>query len=73
MSFIDVIAKKRDGQALSQQDIEEFIRGVSDTTIPDYQVSALLMAIVLRGMTDQAEVYYAFLDRIRALKESGVL
>ena len=53
MSFIDVIAKKRDGQALSQQDIEEFIRGVSDTTIPDYQVSALLMAIVLRGMSDQ--------------------
>jgi len=53
MSFIDVIAKKRDGQALSQQEIEEFIQGVSDATIPDYQISALLMAIVLRGMSDQ--------------------
>ncbi len=53
MGFIDVIAKKRDGQALSQEEIEEFIRGVSDATIPDYQVSALLMAIVLRGMSDQ--------------------
>jgi len=53
MSFIDVIAKKRDGQALSEKEIEEFIRGVGDATIPDYQVSALLMAIVLRGMTDQ--------------------
>jgi len=53
MGFIDVIAKKRDGQALAQDEIEEFIRGVSDATIPDYQVSALLMAIVLRGMSDQ--------------------
>ena len=53
MGFIDVIAKKRDGHALAQEEIEEFIRGVSDATIPDYQVSALLMAIVLRGMSDQ--------------------
>jgi pyrimidine-nucleoside phosphorylase len=53
MSFIDVIAKKRDGQTLSEKEIEEFIRGVGDATIPDYQVSALLMAIVLRGMSDQ--------------------
>jgi pyrimidine-nucleoside phosphorylase len=53
MGFIDVIAKKRDGQALAQEEIEAFIRGVSDATIPDYQVSALLMAIVLRGMSDQ--------------------
>jgi pyrimidine-nucleoside phosphorylase len=57
MSFIDVVAKKRDGQALSQQDIEAFIEGVSTATIPDYQISALLMAIVLRGMSDQETVW----------------
>ena len=41
------------GRRFRSEDIEEFIRGVSDATIPDYQVSALLMAIVLRGMSDQ--------------------
>jgi pyrimidine-nucleoside phosphorylase len=53
MSFIDVIAKKRDGGALSRGDIDEFVRGVSSGHIPDYQASALLMAIVLRGMSDE--------------------
>jgi pyrimidine-nucleoside phosphorylase len=53
MSFVDVIAKKRDGCALSREDIDEFVRGVSAGDIPDYQASALLMAIVLRGMSDQ--------------------
>jgi pyrimidine-nucleoside phosphorylase len=53
MSFIDVIAKKRDGQALSREDINAFIQGVSAAALPDYQVSALLMAIVLRGMSEQ--------------------
>ena len=53
MSFIDVIAKKRDGRALSRGDIDEFVRGVSSGQIPDYQASALLMAIVLRGMSDE--------------------
>jgi pyrimidine-nucleoside phosphorylase len=53
MRFVDAIARKRDGQALSREDIDAFVRGVTDGTIPDYQASALLMAIVLRGMTDQ--------------------
>jgi pyrimidine-nucleoside phosphorylase len=53
MRFVDAIAKKRDGLALSQDDIEVFVRGVTDGTIPDYQASALLMAIVLKGMTDE--------------------
>ena len=53
MSFIDVIAKKRDGGALSRGDIDEFVRGVSSGHLPDYQASALLMAIVLRGMSDE--------------------
>ncbi|HEY6362078.1 MAG TPA: thymidine phosphorylase [Vicinamibacterales bacterium] len=53
MSFVDVIAKKRDGYALSRDDISQFVAGVTTGTVPDYQASALLMAIVLRGMTDQ--------------------
>ena len=53
MRFVDVIARKRDGQALTRDEIEFFVRGAADGSLPDYQSSALLMAIVLRGMTDQ--------------------
>ena len=53
MRFVDVIARKRDGEALSRADIDLFVRGVTEGGVPDYQTSALLMAIVLRGMTDE--------------------
>ena len=53
MRFADVIAHKRDGQALTRDEIDLFVRGVVDGSVPDYQASALLMAIVLRGMDDQ--------------------
>jgi pyrimidine-nucleoside phosphorylase len=53
MRFVDAIARKRDGEALSRDAIDAFVVGVTDGSIPDYQASALLMAIVLRGMTDQ--------------------
>ena len=53
MRFVDAIARKRDGDALSRVEIDAFVAGVTDGSIPDYQASALLMAIVLRGMTDQ--------------------
>lgn len=46
-----VIRKKRDGQDLSEQEIDFFVSGYHKGTIPDYQMSALLMAIVLKGMT----------------------
>jgi pyrimidine-nucleoside phosphorylase len=59
MSFIDVIAKKRDGWPLLREDIDAFVRGVSAEEIPDYQASALLMAIVLRGMSDQETAWLA--------------
>jgi pyrimidine-nucleoside phosphorylase len=52
MQFVDVIVRKRDGHALSRAAIDGFVAGVVGGTIPDYQASALLMAIVLRGMTD---------------------
>ena len=51
MRVVDVIAKKRDGGSLSRDEIELFVNGVTRGTLPDYQASALLMAIVLRGMT----------------------
>ena len=50
MRFVDVIARKRDGQSLTRGEIDLFIRGVAEGSIPDYQASALLMAVVLRGM-----------------------
>jgi pyrimidine-nucleoside phosphorylase len=53
MRFVDAIARKRDGDALSRAEIDAFVAGVTGGSIPDYQASALLMAIVLRGMTDQ--------------------
>src|SRR6266446_7317416 len=51
MRAVDIIRKKRDGQGLAQAEIEAFIAGATSGSWPDYQVSALLMAIVLRGMT----------------------
>jgi pyrimidine-nucleoside phosphorylase len=53
MRVVDVIAKKRDGHPLSHDEIAHFVSGVTAGSIPDYQASALLMAIVLRGMTAQ--------------------
>jgi pyrimidine-nucleoside phosphorylase len=53
MRFVDAIARKRDGQSLSRVEIDAFVTGVTDGSIPDYQASALLMAIVLRGMSDE--------------------
>lgn len=50
MRAVDVIRAKRDGEALSRQAIDAFVTGVTDGSWPDYQTSALLMAIVLRGM-----------------------
>jgi len=51
MRAVDIIRQKRDGGALGRAEIDFIVRGVTDGTIPDYQASALLMAIVLRGMT----------------------
>ena len=48
---IDVIRKKRDGIELSSADIEGLVSAYTAGEIPDYQVSAWLMAVVLRGMT----------------------
>ena len=51
MRMYDIIKKKRDGGELSQEEINFFISGVTDGSIPDYQISALCMAIYFKGMT----------------------
>jgi pyrimidine-nucleoside phosphorylase len=51
MRAVDIIRAKRDGEALSREAIDSFVRGVTDGTWDDYQASALLMAIVLKGMS----------------------
>jgi pyrimidine-nucleoside phosphorylase len=48
---VDIIAKKRDGGVLAPEEIAFFVDGVTRGVLPDYQASALLMAIVLRGMS----------------------
>jgi thymidine phosphorylase len=48
---IDVIRKKRDGIELAQAEIEGLVNAYTNGEIPDYQVSAWLMAVVLKGMT----------------------
>ena len=48
--MVDIITKKRDGKELSEAEIRFFVKGVTEETIPDYQISAFLMAIVFKGM-----------------------
>ncbi len=66
MTMVDIILKKRGGKELSDEEIGFFITGYTEGSIPDYQVSALLMAICLRGMTDQETVALT-----KAMAESG--
>lgn len=53
MNIIDIINKKRLKSELSREEIEFFINGYLDGKVKDYQMSSLLMAIVLNGMTDR--------------------
>lgn len=53
MHFVDIIEKKKRKEELTDEEIEFWISGYVDGIIPDYQVSALLMAIVLNGMSDR--------------------
>ncbi|WP_430785446.1 pyrimidine-nucleoside phosphorylase [Virgibacillus flavescens] len=53
MRMYDLIEKKRDGKSLTQDEISYFIDGYTNGKIPDYQVSALLMAIYFQDMNDE--------------------
>jgi pyrimidine-nucleoside phosphorylase len=53
MRTVDIIAKKRDGHDLTRDEIGFIIRGYTSGEVADYQMSALLMAIYLRGMTTE--------------------
>ncbi|MES2694904.1 MAG: thymidine phosphorylase [Verrucomicrobiota bacterium] len=63
-----VIASKRDGQALTADELASFVRGATDGSWADYQLSAMLMAIFLRGM--DAEETAALTD---AMMRSGIV
>ncbi|MDW8306705.1 MAG: thymidine phosphorylase [Leptospiraceae bacterium] len=68
----DIIRKKREGQSLSSEEIHFWIRGVVDGSIPDYQSSALLMAIFFRGMQvpERRELTLAMRDSGKPLQLS---
>jgi pyrimidine-nucleoside phosphorylase len=51
MRAVDVIIKKRNKQALTKDEIEFFVRGITNGEIPDYQIAAWAMAVLLNGMT----------------------
>ncbi|HAN21700.1 MAG: thymidine phosphorylase [Clostridiales bacterium GWF2_36_10] len=58
MRMYDIIQKKQEGNSLNEDELNFFITGVTDGSIPDYQISALLMAIFFRGMTDEETVMF---------------
>lgn len=57
MNILDIIAKKRDKQDLNKQEIEYFIDCVTSSSIPDYQVSSMLMAIYINGLNTKETAY----------------
>jgi pyrimidine-nucleoside phosphorylase len=66
MRAVDVIARKRDGMALTAEEIDYFVQGFTQGRIPDYQVAAWLMAVLLRGMNRQETI-----DLTMAMVRSG--
>ncbi|MCT2534480.1 pyrimidine-nucleoside phosphorylase [Aquibacillus koreensis] len=66
MRMVDVISKKRNGEALSKEEIDFVIKGYTNGDIPDYQMSALAMAIYFQDMTTEERVHLTM-----AMVESG--
>ena len=53
MRMVDIITKKRDGGILTREEISFFVNGYVENKIPDYQISALMMAILFKGMNKE--------------------
>ena len=66
MRMYDILLKKKRGQELSERELHFFVEGYTRGEIPDYQASALLMAICLNGMTERETT-----DLTMAMAESG--
>lgn len=66
MRFVDTLEKKRNGEELTTEEIESFVQGYTEGTIPDYQASAFLMAIYFQGMTPREQG-----DLTQAMARSG--
>lgn len=66
MRTYDLIQKKRDKEALSKDEIEYMVRGYTNGNIPDYQMSAFLMAVYLNGMNEEE-----ILNLTLAMADSG--
>ena len=66
MRAVDIIIKKRDKQELTHEEISFFVGGISTGSIPDYQTSALAMAVLLNGMTPRETT-----DLTLAMADSG--
>ncbi len=66
MNMYDLILKKKRGEVLTKEEIDHMITGYTDESIPDYQMSAMMMAICFQGMTDEETK-----DLTMAMAESG--
>ncbi|WP_343311110.1 pyrimidine-nucleoside phosphorylase [Bacillus atrophaeus] len=66
MRMVDIIIKKQNGKELTSEEIQFFVNGYTDGSIPDYQASALAMAIFFQDMTDRERA-----DLTKAMVNSG--
>ncbi|MEN3043775.1 MAG: thymidine phosphorylase [Candidatus Hydrothermales bacterium] len=65
-NILRIIEKKRDGKILNKEEIEFFVEGVIKGKIPDYQISALLMAIFFQGLNDEETFFLT-----KSMRDSG--
>ena len=66
MRMVDIIAKKRDNQPLTKQEIDFFVEGYTNDEIPDYQISSIMMAIFFNDMNEEERA-----DLTMAMVNSG--